>query len=327
MATFVGKRLLLMLPTLILISLVSFVIIQLPPGDFLTSYITQLSQSGEVVDEAMIAALQKRYGLDRPWYAQYWLWMSRVVRGDFGQSFEWEQPVNQLIWERLGLTVAISAATLVFTWIVSFTIGFYSATHQYSIGDYFFTFLGFMGLATPSFLLALVLMWIALRYFGLSVGGLFSPDYAQAPWSFAKCVDLIKHLAIPMVVIGAAGTAGSIRILRANLLDELQKPYVQTARTKGVPEFRLILKYPVRIALIPFASTVGWSLPLLVSGETITAVVLNLPTTGPLLLGALRSQDMYLAGTLVMFLSSLTVLGTLLSDILLAWLDPRIRYD
>ena len=316
-----------MIPILILISIVSFIIIQLPPGDFLTSYITQLSQSGEVVDEAMIEALKRRYGLDRPWYVQYAIWMRGVLQGDFGQSFEWDKPVNQLIWERLGLTVAISLVTLIFTWIVSFVIGFYSATHQYSIGDYVFSFLGFIGLATPNFLLALILMWIALKYFGLSVGGLFSPAYADAPWSMAKFIDLLKHLWIPIIVIGTAGTAGSIRIFRANLLDELQKPYVQAARTKGISETRLIMKYPVRIALIPFVSTVGWSLPLLVSGETITSVVLNLPTTGPLLLGALRSQDMYLAGTLVMLLSSLTVIGTLISDILLAWLDPRIRYD
>jgi len=326
-AAFVTKRLLFMIPILILISIVSFIIIQLPPGDFLTSYITQLSQSGEVVDEAMIEALKRRYGLDRPWYVQYAIWMRGVLQGDFGQSFEWDKPVNQLIWERLGLTVAISLVTLIFTWIVSFVIGFYSATHQYSIGDYVFSFLGFIGLATPNFLLALILMWIALKYFGLSVGGLFSPAYADAPWSMAKFIDLLKHLWIPIIVIGTAGTAGSIRIFRANLLDELQKPYVQAARTKGISETRLIMKYPVRIALIPFVSTVGWSLPLLVSGETITSVVLNLPTTGPLLLGALRSQDMYLAGTLVMLLSSLTVIGTLISDILLAWLDPRIRYD
>lgn len=327
MGAFVVRRLLLMIPILILISIVSFIIIQLPPGDFLTSYITQLSQTGEVVDEAMIEALKTRYGLDRPWYVQYGLWMWRVLHGDFGQSFEWDKPVNQLIWERLSLTIAISLATLVFNWVVSFVIGFYSATHQYSIGDYIFSFLGFIGLATPNFLLALILMWLALKYFGLSVGGLFSPEFAEAPWSWAKVIDMFKHLWIPIIVIGTAGTAGSIRILRANLLDELRKPYVVTARTKGLSEMRLLLKYPLRIALIPFISTIGWSLPLLVSGEVITAVVLNLPTTGPLLLGALQSQDMFLAGTLVMFLSILTVIGTLISDVLLAWLDPRIRYD
>lgn len=253
MAAFVTKRLLFMIPILILISIVSFIIIQLPPGDFLTSYITQLSQSGEVVDEAMIEALKRRYGLDRPWYVQYAIWMRGVLQGDFGQSFEWDKPVNQLIWERLGLTVAISLVTLIFTWIVSFVIGFYSATHQYSIGDYVFSFLGFIGLATPNFLLALILMWIALKYFGLSVGGLFSPAYADAPWSMAKFIDLLKHLWIPIIVIGTAGTAGSIRIFRANLLDELQKPYVQAARTKGISETRLIMKYPVRIALIPLS--------------------------------------------------------------------------
>ncbi len=327
MGAYILKRVTLMIPIIILISIVSFTIIQLPPGDYLTSYITQLSQSGQVVDEAMVAALQRRYGLDRPMYVQYLLWMGRVVRGDFGQSFEWEQPVNQLIWERLGLTIAISGFTLLFTWVASFIIGFYSATHQYSIGDYVLSFLGFIGLATPNFMLALVLMWIGFQHFGLSIGGLFSPEFATAPWSLAKFTDMLKHLWIPMVVIGTAGTAGSIRILRANLLDELGKPYVVTARTKGLSEWRLLIKYPLRIALIPFISTVGWSLPVLVSGETITSVVLNLPTTGPLLLGALQSQDMFLAGTLVMMLSILTIIGTLISDILLAWVDPRIRYE
>ncbi|NMB11437.1 MAG: ABC transporter permease [Firmicutes bacterium] len=327
MARYILERILYAIPTLILISIVSFTIIQLPPGDFLTSYIAQLSQAGQTVDEATIAALTKRYGLDQPIYVQYFKWVWGMLHGDFGQSFEWNRPVNTLIWERLALTVAISLCTLIFTWIVAFPIGLYSATHQYSVGDYFVSFLGFIGIAIPQFMLALILMWIAYSYFGQSVGGLFSPEYVEAAWGWAKIMDLLKHLWIPVIIIGMSGTAGLIRTFRANLLDELNKPYVTTARAKGVPERKLLYKYPVRIAMIPFISTVGWSLPGLISGETITSVVLSLPTTGPLLLRALQSQDMYLAGSFVMLLSILTVIGTLISDILLAWIDPRIRYE
>ena len=327
MARYILERILYAIPTLILISIVSFTIIQLPPGDFLTSYIAQLSQAGQTVDEATIAALTKRYGLEQPIYVQYFKWVWGMLRGDFGQSFEWNRPVNTLIWERLALTVAISLCTLIFTWIVAFPIGLYSATHQYSVGDYFVSFLGFIGIAIPQFMLALILMWIAYSYFGQSVGGLFSPEYVEAAWGWAKIMDLLKHLWIPVIIIGMSGTAGLIRTFRANLLDELNKPYVTTARAKGVPERKLLYKYPVRIAMIPFISTVGWSLPGLISGETITSVVLSLPTTGPLLLRALQSQDMYLAGSFVMLLSILTVIGTLISDILLAWIDPRIRYE
>jgi peptide/nickel transport system permease protein len=235
--------------------------------------------------------------------------------------------VAKLIGERLALTFALSLSTLFFTWLVSFPIGIYSATNQYSLGDYTFTFLGFIGLATPNFLLALVLMWLTYTGFGWGVTGLFSPDYIEAPWSLAKIVDMLKHIWVPVIVIGTAGTAGLIRTLRANLLDEVQKPYVDAARAKGLGEGKLLYKYPVRIALIPFVSTVGWTLPRLVSGATIVSVVMNLPTAGPMLLDALRSQDMYLAGSFIMFLSFLTLIGTLLSDILLAWLDPRIRYQ
>jgi len=316
-----------MIPTLILIAVVSFIIIQLPPGDFLTSYIAQLSQTGETVDEATIAALRKRYGLDQPYYVQFFMWVWGMLHGDFGQSFEWNRPVSQLIWERLALTVAVSTFTMVFTWILSFPIGLYSATHQYSGGDYFFTFLGYIGLATPNFMIALILMWIAYSVFGASVGGLFSPQYVEAAWSWGKFLDMLNHLWIPAIVIGMGGTAGLIRTLRANLLDELHKPYVVTARAKGVPERTLLWRYPLRIAIIPWISTVGWSLPGIISGETITAVVLSLPTTGPLLLRALQSQDMYLAGSFIMLLSFLTVIGTLISDILLGWVDPRIRYE
>lgn len=327
MVGYIVKRILMAIPTLIFVSIVSFTVIQLPPGDFLTSYVTQLEQSGATVDEDTVLVLKDRYGLDQPVYMQYLKWVWGMLHGDFGQSFTWNKPVSSLIWDRLGLTLLISSLTMVFTWLLAFPIGVYSATHQYSKTDYIATFIGFIGIAIPHFLLALVLMWLAYAYFGLSVGGLFSSAFLNAPWSFAKFVDMLKHLWVPVVVIGMGGTAGLIRILRANLLDEVRKPYVVTARAKGVPERRLLYKYPVRIALIPFVATVGWSLPALISGETITAVVLGLPTTGPLLLEALRNQDMYLAGSFIMLLSLLTIAGTLISDILLAWLDPRIQYE
>jgi peptide/nickel transport system permease protein len=315
-----------MIPTLIIISILSFIIIQLPPGDYLTSYVTTLRATGETVDEATLAAMEQRYGLGRPMYVQYWKWISGILlRGDFGQSFEWNQPVSELLWGRLALTFTMSLTTLLFTWIVAFPVGIYSAVRQYSIGDYVSTVIGYFGLATPNFLLALVLMYIAFRYFNQSVGGLFSPDYADAPWGWAKVWDLLKHLWIPVVIIGTAGTAGLIRIMRANLLDELHRPYVVTARAKGMTEVRLTVKYPVRVALNPFVSTLGWTLPVLVSGSSVVSIVLALPTSGPLLLRALMSQDMYLAGSFIMLLSVLTIIGTFISDILLAWLDPRIR--
>lgn len=326
MLAYIGKRLLLMIPTLIAISIVSFIIIQLPPGDYLTTYVTRLQASGDLVEPEVIDALYRRYGLDKPIHLQYVKWITNMLSGDFGWSMDWDRPVGELIWERLALTMVISSATLLFTWLVAFPIGFYSAVRQYSIGDYFATFISFLGVATPNFLLALVLMWIAFSQFGQSVGGLFSPEYVDAPWSFAKVKDLIGHLWIPMVVLGTSSTAGLIRVMRANLLDELHKPYVLTARSKGLSEARLLVKYPVRAALNPFVSSVGWILPSLVSGSTIVAVVLSLPTSGPLYLRALRSQDMFLAGSFMLMLSALTVLGTLISDILLAWLDPRIRF-
>jgi peptide/nickel transport system permease protein len=315
-----------MIPTLVIVSVLSFAIIQLPPGDYLTSYVTTLRATGETVDEATLDAMEQRYGLGQPIYVQYWKWISGILlRGDFGQSFEWNQPVSVLMWGRLALTFTMSLVTLLFTWIVAFPVGIYSAVRQYSAGDYLSTIVGYIGLATPNFLLALILMYVAFRYFNQSVGGLFSPEYGDAPWSWAKVWDLLKHLWIPVIIIGTAGTAGLIRIMRANLLDELHKPYVTTARAKGMSEYRLILKYPVRMALNPFVSTVGWTLPVLVSGSAVVSIVLALPTTGPLLLRALMSQDMYLAGSFIMLLSVLTIIGTLVSDILLAWLDPRIR--
>lgn len=315
-----------MIPTMVAISIISFIIIQLPPGDFLTTYVAQLSVSGEAVDEAELDLLRDRFGLDQPMYKQYLLWAWNFLHGDFGHSFEWNRPVSQLVGERLPLTIIISVCTLIFTWVVSIPIGIYSAVRQYSWVDYSLTFLGFIGLATPNFLLALVLLWFSYAYLGMSIGGLFSPEFAEAPWSLAKFVDLLKHLWIPVVIVGTGHTAKFIRIIRGNLLDELKKPYVTTARAKGLSETRLILKYPVRVAINPLVSTIGWTLPELVSGIAITAVVLNLPTSGPLLLNALMSQDMQLAGSFIMLLSLLTVVGTLLSDILLAWVDPRIRF-
>ena len=327
MLQFVIRRILYMIPTLFAVSLVSFLIIQLPPGDYLSALAASMAEQGDTVDQSQLRALENRYGLNQPFYVQYWKWISGIVlRGDFGQSFEWGRPVTTLIWDRLGLTFVLSLSTLIFVWAVALPVGIYSAVRKYSVGDYVATFLGFLGLAVPNFLFALVLMYVAFKYFGQSVGGLFSPEYVSAPWSMAKVVDMLGHLWIPMIVIGTAGTAGLIRIMRANLLDELYKPYVETARAKGLSERRLLIKYPVRVALNPFVSTVGWILPELVSGAAITSIVLSLPTTGPLLLRALLSQDMYLAGSFILMLSVLTVIGTLLSDILLAWLDPRIRF-
>ena len=321
------RRLLWMIPTLFVISVISFTIIQLPPGDYLTSYIAALEETGETVDAAEVAALRKRYNLDDPIYLQYIKWMGGLLRGDLGMSFEWNRPVKQLIGERIMLTIIISIVTLLFTWALAIPIGIYSAVKQYSVGDYVFTFIGFIGLATPNFLLALIFMYVGYTVFGASAGGLFSPVYQNAPWSLAKFMDLLGHLWIPVIVIGTAGTAGLIRVMRANLLDELRKQYVITARAKGVHRLKLLLKYPVRVAINPLISTVGWVLPAIVSGSVITAVVLGLPTTGPLLLRSLMNQDMYLAGSMVMMLSSLTVVGTLISDLLLLWLDPRIRYE
>lgn len=325
MGEFIIRRTLLLIPTVIIISMISFFIIQLPPGDYLTSYVASLESAGQVVDQGQIDALKEQYGLGQPVYTQYGKWALGVLHGNFGQSLQWRRPVRDLIWERLALTIVLSFSSLLFIWAVSFPIGIYSAVRQYSPTDYFFTFLGFIGLGVPNFLLALVLMWFAYSKLGTTVGGLFSNQYANAPWSWGKVTDLLQHLWIPVIVLGVGGMAGLIRIMRANLLDELHKPYVITARAKGASERDLTLKYPVRVALNPFISTIGWTLPGLISGSIIVSVVLNLPTTGPLLLTALQSQDMYLAGAILLLLSILTVIGTLISDILLAWLDPRIR--
>jgi len=324
---YILKRMLWMIPFMFGVSVVSFLLIQAPPGDFLTTYIAKLGESNELLGQATIDNLRKRFGLDQPLYIQYFKWVGNLLQGDFGMSFEWRQPVNELVWERMALTLLVSLATLLFTWAIAFPIGVYSAVRKYSIGDYIATTIGFIGLATPNFLLALVLMYIGVVYFGSDVGGLFSPEYQNAPWSWAKVLDLTKHLWLPVVVLGTSATASLIRIMRANLLDELHKPYVDTARAKGLSEFWLIMKYPVRVALNPFVSTIGWVLPNLVSGAVITAIVLSLPLAGPLMLQALLSQDMYLAGAFVLLLSLLTVIGMLISDILLVLLDPRVRYD
>jgi peptide/nickel transport system permease protein len=324
-ARYIAFRILLMVPTVFAISVVSFVIIHLPPGDFLTSYVAGITARGESIDDATIQALRNAYGLGEPWHIQYIKWISGVLHGDFGQSFTYHVAVSSLIWDRVWLTVAISFITLLFTWVMAFPIGIYSAVRPYSILDYLFTFIGFIGLAVPGFLLALILLVVAFDKFGMSVGGLFSPPFENAPWTWARVVDLSQHIWIPVIVIGLGGTASLIRVMRANLLDELHKPYVTTARVKGQSELTLLVRYPVRAALNPFVSTLGWTLPQLVSGSTIVAVVLSLPMVGPMMLAALLSQDMYLAGSFILILSTLTVIGTLVSDILLAWLDPRIR--
>lgn len=328
MARFILTRLLWMIPSLIVISFLAFVLIQLPPGDFVTTYIATLASSNEVVDQAAALALRERFGLDQPMLVQYFKWIFNIVTaGDFGMSFEWQQPVGELIWERMALTLILTFSTLIATWGIALPIGIFSAVKKYSIGDYIVTMFSFIGLAVPSFLLALVLMYVAVVEFGQEVGGLFSDEYIQAPWSWGRVVDLIHHLWIPVIILAISGTASLIRVMRANMLDELNKPYVTTARAKGLSEFHLLIKYPVRVALNPFISTLAWLLPNLISGSIIVAIVLNLPTAGPLLLQSLMSQDMYLAGAFVLLICALTLIGSLLSDILLALADPRIRLE
>lgn len=315
-----------MIPTLFIISIISFIVIQLPPGDFLSSYVMTLRSQGDVIDEDQIKAMRERYGLGEPVYVQYGKWMWGIIsRGDWGQSMEFKQPVKQLIWERMALTVMLSFAALFVSWFVAIPLGVFSATHQYSILDYILTFISFVGVGTPGFMLALIIMWAAMNYLGLNVGGLFSQQYILAPWSWDKFVDMLKHIWIPILILALNGTAGGLRTTRANLLDELNKPYVETARAKGITEAKVIWKYPVRVALNPFFSTVGWELAGLISGSQLVSIVLSLETTGPLLLRSLTSQDMYLAGSFLLLLSALTVIGTLVSDIILAWVDPRIR--
>ena len=328
MLLYIIRRILFMIPTLAAISILSFAIIQLPPGDFLTSYAAQLSQEGDLVDEAELEALAQRYGLGQPVYVQYWKWIKGIAtKGDWGQSMEWQKPVAELIWERLALTVVLSMSALLVSWFIAIPIGVYSATNQYSILDYSMTAFSFIGLGVPGFLLALIVLYLAHSQLDRNVGGLFSEEYMLAPWSWAKIMDMLAHIWVPMFIVAISSTAGNIRITRANLLDELNKPYVETARAKGVKETKLIWKYPVRVAMNPFFSTVGWSLASLISGTTLVAMVLSLQTTGPMLLRSLTAQDMYLAGTFLFMLSTLTIIGTLISDVLLAIVDPRIRLE
>jgi peptide/nickel transport system permease protein len=324
---YIGRRVLLAIFTVWAISVLSFTIIQLPPGDYVTSYIAQMASTGSVVSEEEAQNLRIQYGLGQPYYIQYLKWMKLVVVGEFGQSMEWKRSVVEVIGDRLWLTVVVSVAALLLTWVLALPIGIYSAVRQYSPGDYVATFIGFIGLAVPNFLLALVILYFGFILFNANIGGLFTPELQDAPWSQAKVWDLLKHLPIPALVLGLAGTAQQIRIMRANLLDELRKPYVVTARSKGLPESTVILKYPVRVALNPFASTIGYTLPYIVSGSIIVSIVLGLPTVGPLLLKALIAQDMFLAGTIVLLLGVMTVIGTLISDVLLVWIDPRIRIE
>ena len=334
MLTYTIRRLLIMIPTLLVISLVTFSIIKLPPGDFLTNQIAELRSQGDKAALERVDFLRKQYGLDKPFVEQYAVWVgiwpaergfSGLLQGDWGWSFEHDLPVNQVIGDRMLLSFILNFTVVLFTWAVSFPIGVYAATHQYSWGDHGLTLLGYVGLATPNFLLALVLMYFANVQFGLAIGGIMDPEYLDKPWSLAKAGSVLTHLWIPVIVIGTSGTAAMIRRLRANLLDELQKQYVVTARAKGMPNFRLLVKYPLRMSLNPFISDIGNLLPSVISGSAVVAVVLSLQTSGPMLLEALRSQDQYLAGSFLMFLSLLTVIGMFISDVLLAALDPRIR--
>jgi peptide/nickel transport system permease protein len=327
MFSFLVRRLLTMLLTLVVISVVVFVIIQLPPGDYLTTYMAELEAQGEIVSPEKLAFLREQYGLDKSMPEQYFYWVLGLLQGDLGYSFEYDLPVADVVGDRLMLSMVLNFSTIIFIYLVSFPIGIYSATHQYNWGDHGLTFIGFVGLATPNFLLALILLYIANVYFGTSIGGLMDPEFIDKPWSTGKVLSVLEHLWIPVIVIGTSGTAGMIRRLRANLLDELQKQYVVTGRAKGLPPRKLLLKYPVRMALNPFVADIGSLLPQVVSGSVIVSAVMSLPTTGPMLLRALQSQDMYLAGSFLIFLAVLTVMGMFLSDLLLAVLDPRIRLE
>jgi len=318
-------RIAVMVPTLLIISILVFAIIELPPGDYFESYIAEIKAQGEGVNLEQIEALRAEYGFDQPLIYRYLYWVTGMLQGDFGYSFEYQLPVSEIVGDRLWLTVLVSFVSIVFTWIIAFPIGMYSATHQYSFGDYGLTFAGLIGLAIPNFMLALILMYFANIWFGTSLGHLMDQKYLAEPMSWEKAKSILEHLWIPVIIVGTAGTAGMIRRLRANLLDELRKPYVTTARTKGMKPVRLLVKYPLRMALNFFISDIGSILPAIISGAEITAIVLSLETTGPMLIKALQSQDMYLAGSFLMFLAILTVIGVLISDLALALLDPRIR--
>lgn len=327
MLSYIGHRLLQLIPLLIAITIIVFMIIQLPPGDYLTTYIAQLEQSGSDVDESMVLRLKAQYGLDKSMPEQYLIWMKNIIlEGDFGRSFQWDQPVSEVIGDRLAMTMAVSLFTLLFMWLIAVPIGIYSATHQYSPADYFFTFIAFIGLAVPGFLLALLFLYFIFVNTGTVLTGLFSPEFQNEPWTMAKFLDFLNHIWLPIFVIGSGGMAGLMRITRGMMLDELQKQYVITARAKGLGEKKLLFKYPVRMAFNPLISTIGWMLPAIVSGEAIVSIVLNMPTIGPIMLRALMFQDMYLAGSFLLIVSVLTVIGTLISDLLLAVIDPRIRF-
>ena len=312
--------------TIAAISVLSFIIIQLPPGDYIDAYVAEHSTTGAVVSAADAETLRRQFGLDEPMYRQYLLWVGNILTGNLGFSFEWGRPVSEVIGDRVWLTMILSVVGLFLTWVIALPIGIYSGVRQYSFFDYFFTFLGFAGIAVPSFLLALVVVYFCFAVLGINVTGLFSPQYEGAAWSLAKAWDLAKHLPLPALILAVAGIAQAMRIMRANLLDELHRPYVITARAKGLSELRATLKYPVRVALNPFASTVGYTLPVIVSGSIVVSLVMNLPTIGPVLLKALVAQDMYLAGSIVLLLGVLTVIGTFISDLILLWIDPRIRF-
>ena len=328
MLSYVLKRIVQLVPILFLISVVSFSIIELPPGDFADFYISSLRQSGMTILDDEARRIKEEYGFNKPLIEKYLRWLGNIVlNGNFGYSFEYQKPVNDIIWDKLPLTIGFTLGAMIISWIIAIPIGIYSALNQYSKTDYIFTFIGFIGLATPPFLMALLFAWFFLKIFDYSVLGLYSPEYATAPWSFDKFVDMLKHLILPVILIGLQGTGTIIRIMRGNLLDELKKPYVVTAKAKGVPFKKLLMKYPVRMAINPIISTIGWLLPALIAGEILISIVLGIQTLGPVLLRSVLSQDMWLAASIVMILSFLTVIGSLLSDLLLVWLDPRIRYE
>lgn len=326
MLSYLTRRLFAGILTIWAASVLSFLVIQLPPGDYVTAYIANLQAMGTMVRAEEAEALRQQYGLDQPVYVQYAKWMGLMLRGNFGMAMEYNRPVREVIGDRLLLTMVVSVAAVIFIWGLALPLGIYSAVRQYSIGDYIATFIAFAGVAIPNFMLALVILYVGFKYFGLqNIGGLFSDQYLQAPWSLARVWDMMKHLPLPAVILGLGGMAELIRIMRANLLDELRRPYVVTARAKGLAEYRVILKYPVRAALNPFASTIGYIFPFIVSGSIIVSLVLSLPTVGPLLYRALIAQDLFLAGTILLLLAVMTVIGTLISDLILMWIDPRIR--
>ena len=327
MTAYIARRVLFLFPMLFVISAVVFWIIQLPPGDFMSTYIANLESSGIQVSDELAITLRRQYGLDRPITYQYFYWIRNIVtEGDWGRSFSWNKPVADILAERVPLTVAVSLTSTIFVFVMAIPIGIFSATNQYSLFDYFFTFMGFVGVSIPPFMLALILMWGMFTLFNWSVGGLFSPEYIDAPWSVARVLDLMSRIWFPVVLIGLSGTAGLMRVMRGNLLDELRKQYVVTARAKGIPEMRVLFYYPVKIAINPVISTIGWILPGIVAGEVLVSIVLNLQTTGPVLFDALLSQDMYLAGSITLILSLLVIFGNLIADLLLIWIDPRIRF-